>query len=246
MVDVVDVHILLHPTQDRSAKLDPLLEALDKEPVNIHLVTGYDRLIGKGRAEGFRLGTSEVVSYVDDDDEIIEGAFTHILECFAGEPEIDGCCTREEINRHGGEDLWAGTKYPFLYYNKVDCRRIHHITAYNRASIEPYLDQIIDKPTTSEHHLAALLLKDEARIKHIPIECYRWNEHAGSSPWYIRHESNPNLTAKEKLARKGELGLKQESIDLYKELFAIAAHEKNVLKRTSHIPEQQRISLSGV
>ena len=213
--DIVWVHIISHPTQDRTEQMDAMLEQLEGEPVKVVRVPGVDRMIGAGRYAGYMASDGPIVSYVDDDDEIVPGAFDHILECFAREPGIDGCCTREHVSRHASRTVWGETCFPFQYYDRRHLHRVHHITAWKKAAIMPYLDEIKDKAVTAEHHLVALMLKNNARIKHIPHLGYRWNEHKGSSP---------------------SMGIEQDprSLALYREVKQMAANEKYV----PHIPEQ--------
>ena len=177
----VDVHILMHPGQDRSATLEPLLEQLEREPVTVHLIPGKLRDIGAARAEGFRAGEGPLVSYVDDDDEIVEGVYTKVLECFNSEPAIDGCATRELHFRHGAREGLV-KQFIFKYYNKYNAGDVHHVTTWKREAIGPYLNDISRINTNSEQHLTGLLLRDGARIRHIPFVGYVWREHAGSTP----------------------------------------------------------------
>lgn len=177
---MLDVHILKHPTQDRSETLDKLLKQLETEPVRVQLVDGVDGCIGEGRYQGFTRGTLPLVSYLDDDDEIVPGIFDKMLECFHREPHIDGLCTRE--SRNGGQDLMQGQGgHKWKYYDKRHFFRVHHITAYRRDSIRPYLHHIRDCPTSAEHSLVALLLLNNAVLRHLPELGYIWNVHAGST-----------------------------------------------------------------
>lgn len=180
---MIDVHILTHPTQDRSATLDPLLRSLDREPVNVHLVPGVYRMIGAGRAKGFRCGNEGLVSFVDDDDEIVPGVFDKLLEIFEKDPEIDGACTREQAFINGEPvRTWAAQEFPWKYYDRRHYLNIHHVVAYKRDKIDPYLDSLIDVPTSSEHTLAGLMLLNGAIIRHAPFIGYKWHQHGGSTP----------------------------------------------------------------
>jgi len=211
-MDEVDVHIITHPTQDRSETLDKVLEQLEKEPVKVHLIEGTN-IIGEGRSLGFKAGTNKLVSYVDDDDAIVEGIFDKVLEAYHKEPSLDGLCTREHVTLNG--EPYDNSTFNFKYYDKRHLHRVHHLTVYNRKSILHHLPKIIDKKLTAEHHLVASLLKENARIRHLPVIGYIWQRHEGSTP---------------------SLNLKRSpaSLWLYRELFKDAAAEDY----KSHIPEQ--------
>jgi len=209
---MIDVHIITHPAQDRSRTLDKVLNQLEKEPVKVHLIEGTD-IIGEGRVKGFRSGVNELVSYVDDDDAIVEGIFDKILEAYQKEPEIDALCTREQVTLNGKHH--DNSAFIFKYYDKRHLHRVHHLTTYRRELILPHLHKIEDKKLTAEHHLVASVLKENARFKHLPVVGYVWQRHEGSTP-------SLNLTRC------------PESIKLYRELFKDAASEGY----KPHIPEQ--------
>lgn len=168
----IDVHIIVHPTQDRSEYLDPLLKQLEFEPVRVHLIPGVKGLIGEGRYQGYKRGNSLYKAYLDDDDSIVPGIFDKILECFEQEDRIHGCCTREQ-----DADTKGINKFPFRYYDPFHCFHIHHITTYKYTAIEPYLETIRDCPETAEHTLAALLLINNKLIKHVPEVGYIYRRH---------------------------------------------------------------------
>lgn len=173
---MIDVHILTHPTQDRSQYLEPLLEALLKEPVNVHLVAGVKGNIGAGRAQGYSLGDSEYKAFIDDDDTFIEGIFDTILETMDKYPDIAGCCT-QEIDTASNKPA----TFPFKYYDPIHIFHIHHLLTYRYSAIKNYLPYIADCKLTAEHTLAAMILKDGHKIRHIPKVGYVWHKHKGGA-----------------------------------------------------------------
>lgn len=175
---MIDVHIIQHPTQDRRASLDALLGKLKFEPVRVHLIDGVKGHIGEGRYRGFNSGASPLVSFIDDDDDIVPGIFDEVLECFNEEPRIDGVCTREAPQ--GGVASHRGFGYRWKYYHPTHFRHIHHVVTYRRTSVAPHLDYIRGCPTSSEHTLTALMMLDGAIIRHLPKIGYIWNIHEGS------------------------------------------------------------------
>lgn len=81
---MIDVHVLTmrnHPPFGRRENLNYIIEALSKEPVNIHIVD-VDEIGNEGamRIKGMRRGTAEWVGWVDADDELIPGAYQMLLD----------------------------------------------------------------------------------------------------------------------------------------------------------------------
>ena len=222
-VKKIDVHVIAHPTDKSEIRVNArakVLEQLKDEPVNVYTFEGKHALIGWGRAHGFRQGDSPIVSYVDDDDIIIPGIFSQILQAFKDEPRIDGLCTREIQDReHFLNGRMGHSPHRWKYYDKRHFMRVHHITAYRRESILPFLDDIAEYPTTSEHSLVAHLMLNDAIIKHLPKVGYHWREHENSTP-----------------SLKMEIHAKSRA--LYDEVWAQAQAQCATGKHISHIPGQ--------
>lgn len=226
-VKKIDVHVMAHPKDKSKLRVNAraaVLEQLQDEPVNVYTFEGKYKMIGWGRAKGFRLGDSPLVSYVDDDDVIVPGIYAKILQAFKDEQRIDGLCTREiQDQEHYLNGRMGHAAHRWKYYDKRHFMRMHHITAYRRASILPFLEDIEDIPTTSEHTLVAHLMLNDARIKHLPKVGYHWCEHDNSTP-SLQMEIHPKSKA------------------LYNEVWAQARTQMKMVdgKRiyVSHIPEQ--------
>ncbi|BBA65474.1 hypothetical protein [Xanthomonas phage XacN1] len=81
---MIDVHVLTmrnHPPYGRRENLPYILDALSREPVNVHLVD-VDQIGNETamRIKALQKGTSEWVGWVDPDDEIIPGAYQMLLD----------------------------------------------------------------------------------------------------------------------------------------------------------------------
>lgn len=81
---MIDVHILTmrnHPPYGRWENLPYILDALSREPVNVHLVD-VDEIGNESamRVKALQKGTAEWVGWVDPDDEIIPGAYQMLLD----------------------------------------------------------------------------------------------------------------------------------------------------------------------
>ncbi|EWS77238.1 glycosyltransferase family 2 protein [Xylella taiwanensis] len=78
---MLDVHILTLPdtpvawVQQRRAAIAAAVAQAGYRVV-IHELPGIIGHIGRGRARGYRLGTQPYVTYIDDDDVVLPGAFT--------------------------------------------------------------------------------------------------------------------------------------------------------------------------
>ena len=176
--DRVDVHIIEHPHYDRSESRERLMSQLSEEPVNVHIVKGHPRHIGRGRYDGFMSGSSALCSYVDDDDLIEPGIYTKCLEAFEAESDLDGLCTREVVRDSQGDTC---PTFMYEYYDRRHLYDIHHLPVFNRASIAPYLHYLLDLPDGSEHSLWGHMLLNDAKIKHLPEVGYYWHIHEENS-----------------------------------------------------------------
>jgi len=99
-----------------------IADAIDQSPfpVELHIVNGTKGHIGKGRAEGYAQGCHPYVTFVDDDDFLLPGAFAQMAEAIKFNPEA--VCSPE----------WL------LYgHKRILGRSRHHLTALRR-------DQLID------------------------------------------------------------------------------------------------------
>ena len=174
---LLDIHIIKHPIFDRSENIERLIKKLEGQPVKIHIIDGFERHIGKGRAAGFRAGNQEFCSYIDDDDDV-ELVFDDILEVLK-DPAIDAVCTREAKVLEGGSQIIS--RFPYKYYDKRHLFRLHHLAVFRRDKIAPYIDELEDLPDSAEHYLWAKLLLNNAIVRHIPIVGYKWFIHANDS-----------------------------------------------------------------
>jgi hypothetical protein len=93
----IDVHVLHLPFENPEWK-DQCLEQLSLEPnINIHIVPGIFRDIKQSRINGYSMGTSEYVSYVDPDDLIEPGIFGKCQKVLDMNPHLVGVYTRSSI-----------------------------------------------------------------------------------------------------------------------------------------------------
>jgi hypothetical protein len=117
---MLDVHIIVSD-QSRKDWVDQCLESVCEAMVNasfdvdLHIVSGTKGHIGKGRSEGYSLGTQPYATCVDDDDYVLPYAFENMARHFDGKPSA--ICTPEFHLQN--EKFTQGS-------------RRHHLIAYRR------------------------------------------------------------------------------------------------------------------
>jgi leucyl-tRNA synthetase len=130
---------------------------------------GFPGSIGAARAFAFTLGTSEYVSFVDDDDEIDEKAFYKCLKTIDRHKTIVGVYTdTRHVHPNGRADIeykgrpWSAKKQ----LKRIS--EITHLKIMRRCHVEPYLDELAKWPTYEEYVLCGLMA-ERGPWHHIPI-----------------------------------------------------------------------------
>lgn len=152
----VDTHVLLMPTTDPTWWED-CRKSLENEPINLHLVDGVKGHVGKGRANGFRIGDSPYVSCVDPDDLVMPGAFQACVDALEKTPQACGAYTDEMLIDAKGTPLrpgiWSGKPWnPLL---QLEPKYLHHLYVMRREAVLPHLEEL----ETKWPHLADFVLK---------------------------------------------------------------------------------------
>ena len=180
----VDVHILTLP--ERTHWLEECLVSLTNEPINIHLVGGVHHHVGKGRIQGFSQGTAEWVSFVDDDDLVLPGAFLAIESAIEEFPEARAVFTREELINDQGAVIKEARPIPDRF-NKPHLfsllRWDHHLMVFHRETLQPYLKDLEHFPMGCNAYLAKQFIKKYPCVMH-PVVAYQWRIHADN--WHTR------------------------------------------------------------
>ena len=129
----VDCHVLTcsHTKQEW---LDRCLKSLESEPCNVFVIRGVDGHIGQGRAFGYSQGSAPYVTFVDDDDYVIEGV---IGVCLAALNDYSAVVTKEYV------EYADGSRYRMPVSN-------HHLVVYRRSDIALLLADIASMPYRSE------------------------------------------------------------------------------------------------
>lgn len=160
---MIDVHVLTHEGT-RPEWLDQCLESLQGHPCTVHVVDNAGRSVGEGRSRGYRLGTSDLVAYVDSDDYVLPGVFD---ECLAALEKNRAVITMEHVEYENGR------RFPFA-------KPGHNVSVYRREDVEPYLDLMEKSPHTTDWHMRSLL-----RPVQLDFIGYVWRVHAGGDHHHV-------------------------------------------------------------
>lgn len=196
---MIDVHCLIHNNDE---KYFPLLKAqMEKESnINFYTINNGDN-IGLGRVNGFLLGNSSYISYVDYDDLIVPGIFTKINEVMR--TGIPWCYTDEILIDQEGKHLqpgWSSNPELFpeyiLSFMKVNKEYIHHILTFRREILTAKVMLIMKQlKELSEEYLRTELEK-YARI-HIREVGYYWRQHSNNT--WKKYEAFKNVVTRSQL-----------------------------------------------
>lgn len=163
----VDTHVLSY--LGNIGWLRQCLASLDTEPTNIQLVMGgFPNSIGQARAYAFTLGTSEYVSFLDDDDYALPGAMQQCVDYLDANPDCVGVYTnRYHLHANGRMDPeylrpWHWRRM----YHRIS--EVTHLKVMRRSAVIPYLEELKRWPTWEEYVLCGLMTA-HGRWHHLPI-----------------------------------------------------------------------------
>lgn len=183
-MQLIDVHVALSP--EYKDFHNECLASLEGQPVNIFTLPGVPYNTGAARRAGYKLGSSEWVSFVDDDDRVLPGAFERINAAIKKYPQAKAFFTLERIIDEEGrvirepqirmrEAVWD-TTLNFIFHS-------HHLMVFNRKLLEPILASADLRTNGLE-----LLLCREFCARHpfvkLPFIGYEWRKHSkGDRTW---------------------------------------------------------------
>lgn len=161
---MIDVHILTIP--GREQWLSECLQSLKDEPVNAFVVPGIVGNFPESRKNGYAEGSAEWVTYVDDDDRVIPGAFGQLEKAIQENPQYDAFYMYEEAINEAGLVISKPLKEP------------HHLIVYPRSFINNNHDVFNSRNPDSE-----LLKRLPKTPKVICVEVvgYQWRQHRKSN-----------------------------------------------------------------
>lgn len=154
---MIDVHVLTHEGT-REDWLEQCLASLEGQPIVVHVVDNAGRSVGEGRSRGYRLGTSDLVAYVDSDDYVLPGVFD---DCLAALEKHRAVISMEHV------EYESGKRFPFA-------KPGHNVSVYRRADVAPYLDRMAQSPHTTDLHMREIMMPQQ-----LSFVGYVWRVHAG-------------------------------------------------------------------
>jgi hypothetical protein len=174
---MVDVHIIHLPERDEW--LGSCLSSMDRQPVNIFVLPPADPTkFGSARADGYRLGSSDYVVQVGDDDLVLPLAFDKILESFRQHPLADFVQTQwHSIYKDRiitGIDLcldsqvirMADTRFPLC----------ENLFVYKRCVINKFIDILSTLGKDADLGLQ-MIVKKSSRGYFLRDHLYLWRNH---------------------------------------------------------------------
>lgn len=192
-MQLIDVHVALSP--EYKDFHNECLASLEGQPVNVFTLPGVPHNIGAARRAGYKLGSSEWVSFVDDDDRVLPGAFERINAAIKKYPQAGAFFTLEQIIDGEGqvvrvpqirmrEAVWEPT-LNFMFHS-------HHLMVFKRELLRP----LIAANTQFQNGLDIALCREFcARYPFVklPFVGYEWRKHSkGDRTW--RQWNMTNMT----------------------------------------------------
>lgn len=128
---MIDVHIINTDRPYRKRCVD----SLSGEPINLFEAPFIKGRIGKARVNGIKMGTSEFVSFVDDDDILVPGAFTRALDIL--QQGFSAYYSNHYVMDVDGKVYGRWFDKPAKAIGFSQETQMHHIVVYRRELIEP-------------------------------------------------------------------------------------------------------------
>lgn len=173
---MIDCHVLLQPNRENyQAQLFALLE---REPVNIIKLDAVQGHIGQARHAGFRSGSSEFVTFVDDDDLIEPGMFAAALDVLQANEQWAGVFFHEQhIDNAGNKTPSQSSRIPYSKTALAAVPGAFHHGLFRRWAVERVIRCVLDWPTYPEPVLFANLAARHPMGKMDSGPSYLWRRH---------------------------------------------------------------------
>lgn len=157
----IDCHVLWLPGQ-RDDWWQQCRQSLVGEPVNVHRVEGIAGDYVTARCRALQVGAAPYVSYVDPDDWVTRGAFSHCLWRLAA-PDVVMVWTNS---------LCVYEDQPIQYARKVKANRPHQLIVVKRWAIESALEDGDAGDAELWRRVATL-----GAVEHLDFVGYVWRDH---------------------------------------------------------------------
>lgn len=172
----VDTHVLLYHSRSRKEWLDQTLASLEGEPTNILLVDHPSSSVGLARAFALGEGKAPFLSFVDDDDWVMPGAFQACLDRIT-DGVVGAYTDFSDVGVETGKVLKKYHKLPWCpRHQQTHPFEVLHVHVFRREPTLKYLNEVAQWPTLEESLLMGLLVQDGDWIK-VDFDGYRKRAH---------------------------------------------------------------------
>lgn len=191
----VDTHVLLYHSKKRPEWLDQCLASLEHEPTNVLLVD-FPAIpnVGLLRAMAHRRGTAPLLSFVDDDDWVMPGAFDACVTALEDKSLVGAYTDFTDVHCETGQVLRPYKKLPWTpRLQHTHLFEVLHVHVYRREPAMKYLDEMAKWTTLEESLLMGLLVQD-GKWKKLDFDGYRKRYHTVGAGHRITNRMRIDLT----------------------------------------------------
>ena len=186
---MVDIHIITHPKFDVSRQL----ARLQHRSVTSHLVEFAPGNILQGRITGFSMGHSDLVSWVDPDDKVLDVSWIDSAADIMKDPTVIAVYPRWiAIRGNKTEVMTPLHSWP----PSGKSHFAHHLTIMRRAPVLAFLRRLKDAvgwTVTCQERLLLDHLARHGKMVALPNMAYQWNLRDGAAHTL---RENPEVAAR--------------------------------------------------
>lgn len=192
----VDTHVLVHHSRRQPAWLEQCLASLEGEPTNVLLVDSASDHVGALRASAMREGRAPLLSFVDDDDWVMPGAFDACVSALEDDALVGVYTDLADVDPETQRVIGRTRKAPWAPRRQLlRPFEVLHLHVFRRAAALRFLDEISQWPTAEEAMLVGLLVQCGAWRK-LDVDGYRKRLHGEGAGARITRDMLRRLTAR--------------------------------------------------
>jgi len=172
----VDIHMIRSPS---GSFFDAQKAALAHPCINFHEAQYVPGSVVEARLQGFQLGTSPYVSWVDDDDHVLDIQWIdQALDILDNDPTVSAVFPQWCSSQNGTvvhTSMTGNQPYPIAP---------HHLTIMRRQNVIPLLTEISDQFPNLICFAELMLLFGQlrfGRVAYLPVMAYEWVQYANGA-----------------------------------------------------------------
>ena len=186
---MIDVHIIVR-TVTNPKWVEQAIASIPTDICNIYIIDGADGTDTTtiNRIKGFKKGTAKYVSFVDDDDYVLNGAFERCFKFLEDNPEIAAVGTRERRLFDDGsfEEFTLDELLPYEkgteLFEHMKWGKLHHLLILKREHVIPLLDKKeIYSSRRMIEGIKSSIAKAELKCELLDFVGYIWRIHANNT-----------------------------------------------------------------